>query len=75
MNYRISHHEIIRSLLENRGVSRGWTQEIKTTFDTRIFSPRVIAGLCVDRSLLVSIQAFNSGLSRSILPIRTHSDI
>jgi len=24
------------------------------------------------RSLLVSIQAFNGGLSRSILPIRTH---
>ena len=27
------------------------------------------------RSLLVSIQAFNGGLSRSILPIRTHSVI
>ena len=31
--------------------------------------------MCTYRSLLVSIQAFNGGLSRSILPIRTHSDI
>src|SRR5262245_63214867 len=31
--------------------------------------------MCPYRSLLVSIQAFNGGLSRSILPIRTHSDI
>jgi hypothetical protein len=31
--------------------------------------------MCHHRSLLVSIQAFNGGLSRSILPIRTHSGI
>ena len=31
--------------------------------------------MCHYRSLLVSIQAFNGGLSRSILPIRTHRDI
>jgi hypothetical protein len=31
--------------------------------------------MCHYRSLLVSIQAFNGGLSRSILPIRTHSSI
>src|SRR6266446_7784395 len=31
--------------------------------------------MCHHRSLLVSIQAFNGGLSRSILPIRTHSVI
>jgi len=31
--------------------------------------------MCPYRSLLVSIQAFNGGLSRSILPIRTHSVI
>src|SRR5262249_19584814 len=31
--------------------------------------------MCHHRSLLVSIQVFNRGLSRSILPIRTHSDI
>src|SRR5262245_29286793 len=31
--------------------------------------------MCTYRSLLVSIQAFNGGLRRSILPIRTHSDI
>jgi hypothetical protein len=31
--------------------------------------------ICHYRSLLVSIQAFNGGLSRSILPIRTHRDI
>src|SRR5207342_1041608 len=29
--------------------------------------------MCHYRPLLVSIQAFNGGLSRSILPIRTHS--
>src|SRR5215510_7445133 len=31
--------------------------------------------MCTYRSLLVSIQAFNRGLSRSILPIPTHSVI
>src|SRR5262245_8082037 len=31
--------------------------------------------ICRYRSLLVSIQAFNGGLGRSILPIRTHSVI
>jgi hypothetical protein len=31
--------------------------------------------MCHHRSLLVSIQALNAGLSRSILPIRTHSGI
>jgi hypothetical protein len=31
--------------------------------------------MCHYRSLLVSIQAFNAGLNRSILPIRTHSAI
>jgi hypothetical protein len=31
--------------------------------------------MCHHRSLLVSIQAFNGGVSPSILPIRTHSDI
>src|SRR5262245_49123402 len=31
--------------------------------------------MCTYRSLLVSIQAFNGGFSRSILPIRTHRDI
>jgi hypothetical protein len=31
--------------------------------------------MCYDRSLLVSIQAFDGGLSRLILPIRTHSGI
>src|SRR5262249_18985862 len=34
-----------------------------------------IETMCHDWSLLVSIQAFDGGLSRSILPIRTHSDI
>ena len=31
--------------------------------------------MCHYRSLLVSIQAFNGALKRSILPIRTHRDI
>ena len=31
--------------------------------------------MCHHRSLLVSIQAFNGGVSPSILPIRTHSNI
>jgi hypothetical protein len=44
--------------------------------DTGIFSPLAVPRLYVTiGSLLVSIQAFNNGLSRSILPIRTHSVI
>jgi len=31
--------------------------------------------MCHHRSLLVSIQEFNGGVSPSILPIRTHSNI
>ena len=45
---------------------------------TRIFSPRAVPRDYVLLSLLVSIPAFNGGLGiaiRSILPIRTHSDI
>ena len=41
---------------------------------TRIFSPLAVAGLCVTIGrYCYLIQAFNGGLSRSILPIRTHS--
>src|SRR5215475_9236086 len=40
-----------------------------------IFSqPSLGKSVCTYRSLLVSIQAFNGGLSRSILPIRTNSN-
>src|SRR5262245_33209210 len=38
-------------------------------------SPQARRGLALRSGLLVSIQAFNSGLSRSILRIRTHSSI
>ena len=44
------------------------------TADTRIFSCRS-GTMCHYRSLLVSIQAFDAGFSRSILPIRAHSVI
>jgi hypothetical protein len=42
---------------------------------TRIFSPLAGAGLCdtIGRYVYLSIQAFNGGFRRLILPIRAHS--
>jgi len=53
--------------------SRGWPERSRLTRHEDFQSSDRTETICRYRSLFVSIQAFNAGLSRSILPIRTHS--